>query len=60
MTTLQFFINGFATLFIFPYIYHQQHATYENRKEKMIDGEYYLAGDPVLKKKRKAKTCYIG
>jgi hypothetical protein len=45
--------------FYFPIYLPQQHATYENRKEKMIDGEYYLAGDPVLKQKKK-KTCYIG
>jgi fermentation-respiration switch protein FrsA (DUF1100 family) len=40
--------------FYFP-IYFHQHATYENRKEKMIDGEYYLAGDPVLVKDRRKK-----
>jgi hypothetical protein len=31
---------------------------YDYRKEKMIAGEYYLAGDPVLVKDRRRSKTY--
>ena len=41
----------------FNYIYNEQLDFMKTEKEKMIDGEAYLAGDPILvKERRKAKN----
>lgn len=47
------FLVPIVLLWIFIYIYNKLQSYMKSEKEKMIDGEYYLAGDSVLVKDRR-------